>query len=61
MYLYFKYYALSKFSLWDLPIPSPSPYFYEDAPPPSYSHITTLAFPYTGEWSLYMTKDLSSD
>jgi hypothetical protein len=41
---------------------SPFSWFYEGAPPPTHphSHLTALAFPYTGESSLHRTKGLSS-
>jgi hypothetical protein len=34
----------------------PTPCFYKGAPPPTHSHLTTLAFPYAGAWSLHRTK-----
>jgi hypothetical protein len=41
---------------------NPSPTcFYKGAPlPPTHSHLTTLAFPYTGEYCLHKTKGVSS-
>ena len=42
------------------PILSPSPCFYEGAPTPTYSHLTSLAFPYTGALSLHRTKGFHS-
>ena len=42
------------------PISYPSPYFYEDVPQPTHYCLPTLAFPYTGAWSLSRTKGLSS-
>ena len=38
----------------------PSLCFYEGAPSPTHSHLTTLAVLYTGASSLYRTKGLSS-
>jgi len=54
MYLHFKCYPLS----WLPPLPSPLPLASVRmlSLPPTYSHLTTLAFPYTGETSLYRNK-----
>jgi hypothetical protein len=41
-------------------IPSLSPCFYEGAHPATHSHLTALAFPYTGASSLHETKGLPS-
>ena len=60
MYLHFKCFSLSMFPLW-CPLSHPSyTCFYEDVPPSTYpSHLTILAFLYTGELSLYRTKGFS--
>jgi hypothetical protein len=61
MYLHFKCYPLSQFPLWKPPIPSPL-LLWGCSPthPPIYSHVPTLAFPYTGALSYHRTKGLSS-
>jgi hypothetical protein len=47
IYLHFKCYLPSQFSLHKSPIPFLSPCFYEGAPPPihRHTHLTALAFP----------------
>ena len=42
------------------PIPPPCASMGALPLPPTHSHLTSLAFPYTGELSLYRTKGLSS-
>jgi hypothetical protein len=42
------------------PLPLPSPCFFEGAPPPTHSCLSSIAFPYTGASSLHKTKGLSS-
>ena len=41
-------------------LPTPSTYIRVFYHPPTNSHFPSLAFPYTGESSLYRTKGLSS-
>jgi hypothetical protein len=42
------------------PVSHLSPCFYKGAPPPTHTHLPTLAFPYTGVSRLSRTKGLSS-
>ena len=51
---------LSPLSVSPLQIPIPSTCFYEGVLPPTHSHLTALAFPYTGASNLHRTKGLSS-
>ena len=61
MYLHFKCYPLCQFPFWAPLSHLPSPFFYEEAHPPTnplWPHCSAL--PYTGELSLPRTKGLSS-
>jgi len=61
-YLHFKCYLLSQFPLQKAPIPSSHPLSPWGCSPhlPTPSHLSTLAFPYTGTSSLHRTKGFSS-
>jgi hypothetical protein len=62
IYLHFKCYPPSHFPLHKPPIP-PLPLILWGCPPthpPTYSHLTSLAFPYIGASNLYRTKGLLS-
>ena len=52
--------SIFKVSLQNYSIPFPFSCFYVGAPPPTYSHLPTLAFNYNGISSLNRTKGLSS-
>ena len=48
LYLQFKCFPLSRFPLWNPPIPFSYPFLYEAALPPTFSHPPALAVPCTG-------------
>jgi hypothetical protein len=57
----FKCYPLSRFLLWNPPIPTPLPASMRVLPLlPTHSHLPDLAFPYTGASSLHRTNNLPS-
>ena len=62
MYLLFKYHHLSQFPLRNPPslIPVPPASMRVLPHPPTHSHLTVLAFPYTGASSFHRTKGFSS-
>jgi hypothetical protein len=61
LYLHFKCYPLSTFTLWKPPIPPPPPLSMRVSPQPStHPHLPTLAFPYTRASNPHGIKGLSS-
>ena len=44
----------------ETPYPIPAPWLYEGAPPPTHSHPSSLAFPYTRALNILRHMDLSS-
>jgi hypothetical protein len=63
IYFHFKSYLLSWLPLQYPPVPSSLPLLLRGCSPThptTYSHLTALSFAYTGAWTLYRTKGLSS-